>query len=276
MKEEFIRYLRLKELSELSVENYLYQYRKLRRIGEVNQENVETYLLDNQHPISFAMVKHLIDCFKLNIKIPKKKKRNSEIMSDLGGYISMDDIDKILENTKYERDYMLFFVMFRCGRRISEMLNLKVNDINFEKGTILFNILKKRREFKRYKAVDSEVIYKLKQYIQKNDLSDEDYLFARLKGKLPMSRQNAHIIFRKAAEAAGITRVGYKKPHTHHLRHSHAINFLSNSNHPGGLKLLQRQLEHSDIKATSVYLQFSQEDQRKELEKAFVKRNKYD
>ena len=197
-------------------------------------------------------------------------------MQDLGGYISIEDIDKILESTNHERDYILFLTMFRCGRRISEMLILKVNDIDFDKGTILFNILKKRREFKRYKAVDSEVIVKLKEYIEKFELKDEDYLFARLGGKLPITRQRAHHIFRNAAKKAGITRIGYKMPHTHHLRHSHAVNFLNNSNHPGGLKLLQSQLEHTDIKATSIYLQFSQEDQRNELEKAFVKKKEDD
>ena len=268
---KFKEYMELKNYSPLTMYSYLYYERSLLKLGEITQETINMVCMKHNNHVVRCFLKLYKECFKYGYDIPPHKKVHHDVMYDLGGYIDMEKIDDILSHSKNARDALLFLLMFRCGRRISEVLPLKAGDIDFKGGVILFSILKKRREYKRYKAIDSEVLKLLEGYIAMNKLGSEDYLFKSFTEGNHISRQRAHQIFREMCEATNVNRVGSKKPHTHHLRHSHAINFLKNVQSPYALKVLQQQLEHSNIAATSIYLQFSQKDQKEMLEKAFVK-----
>lgn len=272
MSDKWNEYMQLKEYSPITIKNYMIYEKCFLKVGDVSQESVNRFCIRYKHHVAKSFLKAYKKCFDYSFEVPLHKKIRMDVMYDLGGYLSMDKIDRVLSYSKTARDYILFLLMFRCGRRISEVLPLKAGDINFDDGIILFHILKKRREYKRYKAVDSEVLEVLKGYINALKLDGESYIFKAHNSDTPITRQMAHLIFREMCEKAGIQRVGSKKPHTHHLRHSHAINFLKNISTPYGLKILQQQLEHSDIKSTSIYLQFSQEDQKKMLEEAFVRK----
>lgn len=274
MAEEFREYMNLKHLSRESMRQYLYYARSLESIGAVTQETINSFCVKHDNQVARAFIKNYLDCFQLQLTIPPFKRYPKDVMSDLGGYLSMDQIKSILSYTENDRDYMLFLVMFRCGRRITECLNLQVKHIKYDEGSIMFGILKKRREYIRLKAVDSEVLKALKNYIYNGRLENEDYLFTTYYKDKPMTRFNAHLRFRKAAEAAGIYQVGAKRPHTHHLRHSFAINFLKNTTSHFGLRIVQKQLEHSSLESTGVYLQFSDQDQKEQLEQAFVTKAK--
>lgn len=190
------------------------------------------------------------------------------IMSDLEGYLTPQQIKRVLDNTHIERDRMLILFGWRSGRRISEILNVKKRDINFDRGVIKFRILKKRssKEYYKLKAIDSKMMGEL--YIYTSALDDDDYIFKGYNAML--SRRQAYNIVRKACEGVNIFNVGTKPPHPHHLRHSFAVNFLRKCKNPTiALKILQEQLEHTDLKTTGFYLQFSQEDIKKELENVF-------
>ena len=268
-----LKYMELNNYSKTTIDGYKYYERLLPPPEHITQEIVDSFCIAHNHHVAKSFLILYKKVHGCNIDIPLSRKQSrSHIMNDLGGYMTMEQIERLLKCAKNKRDFTLFLLMFRCGRRISEVLPLKVSDINFDDGVILFYILKKRREYKRYKAVDSEVITILKSYINEQELLPEDYLFKSRWCKEPISRQRAHQIIREMAKAASIHQIGAHKPHTHHLRHSHAINFLKNVDSSYALKILQQQLEHSDIKATSIYLQFSQKDQKEMLEKAFVKK----
>lgn len=272
MVSDFKEYLKLKGMAAVTIQNYYYLARMLDRSGEITQEVIDRFCIDHPYSSTRSTILHYLKYLEIKgIKVPKIKEKTTEVMSDLGGYIDIEKVDLILSKAKSRRDFLLFLLLFRCGRRVSEILPLKVNDIDFEQGVILFKILKKKRDFPKYKAVDDQTISLLKKYIEDSGLDGEDYLFTGHQTKKPITRQMCDILFKEMAEKAGITRVGEKKPHCHHLRHSHAINFLKRTNSPYGLKIVQQQLEHSNLKSTGVYLQFSQKDQKEMLNKAFVK-----
>jgi len=132
--------------------------------------------------------------------------------------------------------------------------------------------LKKRtnKGLRRKKAVDNKVLRELDSYIQKHNIGLDEHIFeSPIKPGHHISRQRAFAKFRKACDQAGITMVGIKKPHPHHLRHSFAVNFLRKSKSQTSLKMLQQWLEHTNINTTSDYLQFSQREARELINKIF-------
>jgi len=192
------------------------------------------------------------------------------VMKDLTGYLTMEQINRILQAAG-QRDRLMFQIAFRCGRRISEVLNLKVKHISQDRDSILFYILKKREPTPKLKAIDTETMNLIRNYTETNHLGQEDYLFkSPYKDNKHLSRQQAFNIFRKLCQEAGIYYIGIKQPHPHHLRHSHAINYLDKSTSASALRMLQLQLEHSRITQTSHYLQFSEKDQREALNRIFT------
>jgi site-specific recombinase XerD len=100
-------------------------------------------------------------------------------------------------------------------------------------------------------------------YIKDNEIASEKRLF-------PITRQRAFQIIREAGEQAGIQKVGDKKIHNHHLRHSHCVAYIRKNNTLEGLRKLQQRIGHANIQTTAHYLQFGPEQQ-KETEEIFGK-----
>lgn len=192
------------------------------------------------------------------------------VMRDVSGYLDKAQVQKILEQCRLTRNYILIYLLWKTGRRISELLPLKVKDIDLEGGTIKFKILKKKnKNYYKIKPIDTATILVLTKYfVGKNP---EDYLFqSPYKPEQPLSRQQAHTIVRNLAEKAGIYYAGERPVHPHTFRHSFSVHFLRNAkNRASALMLLQNLLEHSSVAVTGHYLQFSQEDTREELENVF-------
>jgi integrase len=205
-----------------------------------------------------------------------KKKPQYTLMKDLQGYITAEDVDKILQqvlNTPCqfkERNYLFILMLFRTGRRVSELLKLNVADINFMQKGIIWNILKKRTKTQRLKSVDSETFQLLSNYIEINEKIIET------KGGLifPFKRAWAQQLVQKYCEEAGYNLIGTKKPHPHHFRHSFSIHYLTHTKRNEALSMLQKELEHSNINITQLYLQFNLEDARKVKEEVFLKKKK--
>lgn len=203
-------------------------------------------------------------------------------ISDVEGYLEPQQIQRILNacaGEKEDRDRLLFLILFRTGRRLSEVLAIKPRNINQDKGTIVFKILKKRnnKNLRKIKAVDDKVLAELNKYIEKYNIEFDEYIFqSPVKEGRHITRQNAFKVFRKTCEKAGISDVGTKKPHPHHLRHSFAVNFLRKSKSQTSLKMLQQWLEHTNINTTADYLQFNQEESRIMINKIFEEEEEED
>lgn len=195
---------------------------------------------------------------------------NPNVMQDLQGYVDPQQVVAMIGAAQNNRDRMLIKFCWRTGRRISEVLEVKKKHIDFHKGLILFHILKKRnKEYYKMKPVDAEFLKELYKYTQNKD--DDSFLFpSPYKPNKHISRKQAYNIIRRAAEDAGIFYVGNKPMHPHVLRHSFAVHFLRNAKNVSlALKILQMQLEHYSLDMTSNYLQFTQDELRKQLNEIF-------
>lgn len=199
-------------------------------------------------------------------------------------------LDKALKHNP--RNFLILFMLLRTGRRIGELLELKVKDISFEESMILWNIEKKHKRLKdkttlefitwlddkgrkhfetekiylrKWKAIDSKAITLLQSYIEEEELKPDDYVFySNYKGKeYHLSRVTVWYFLSKYSEELGLD------IHPHVFRHTFSVWIAQAMENPGDLKKLKDLLEHSDIQITESYLQFSTKDSKNLLERTF-------
>lgn len=151
-------------------------------------------------------------------------------------------------DAKGYRDKAMLEVMYATGMRVSELINLNLEDVNIELGTVCCRTSKKPRMIPLYPTA----VHSLSLYIQEHRatlLSDptEPALFVNVSGSR-MSRQGFWKILKYYQTKAGIEKE--ITPHT--LRHSFAVHLLENGT---DLTALQELMGHSDISSTQMYVQ---------------------
>ncbi len=182
-------------------------------------------------------------------------------MRDPKQYITEEQALRVIASTKYLRDEILISLLWYTGARISEIVNLPVNRIDFKENTITIKSLKKRAEYYRSIPVPDQLIRKIFHFIKEGGASE--YLFT-YDGKRPMSRQSAYNIVRLCCENSGVKQFGDRKiskrgfhPHPHVFRHGFAMNWLKKGGQP---EYLQEILGHRSYDTTRSYQRFSKKD----------------
>ncbi|MCE5313226.1 MAG: site-specific tyrosine recombinase XerD [Nitrospiraceae bacterium] len=180
------------------------------------------------------------------LTIPKKWDR-------LPKALSVDDMRKLLsvslDSSVFVRDSAMLMLLYSSGLRVSEVLGIKINDINFDAG-FLRVIGKGSKE--RVVPINSRAIESITRYMSGLRPSllkgrQSPYLFVTSRGK-PMTRQRFWQALKKFGSAAGIELT----PHT--IRHSFATHLLEGG---ADLRSVQKMLGHSDISTTQIYTRVS-------------------
>lgn len=177
--------------------------------------------------------------------VPEKNQQKlPEILTD-------EEINLLLSqphpiDAKGYRDKAMLELLYATGIRVSELINLDVDDVNIESGVI--RCASKGRE--RFIPMYEEAIQALDNYLvlvrpQMVALPDERALFVNVSGDR-MSRQGFWKIIKFYTKSAGIEKD--ITPHT--LRHSFAAHLLENG---ADIHAIQEMLGHSDISSTQVY-----------------------
>jgi len=191
-------------------------------------------------------------------------RKDIQIMVDPRGYLDRNEIERILSACERERDRVLFTLLARSGRRVSEVVRcLKPKHIDFKEYLVKYRILKRKRKHHILLPLDEETINLLKDYIKKEGIKNDDYIF-------PISRQRVDQIFKEVCEKIGIYNIGSNKrnkPHVHILRHSFAILATKNIKRPEDIVRVQNMMAHASLDSTIFYLQFNPTENRKLLEK---------
>ena len=180
-------------------------------------------------------------------------------MKDLRGYLTKEQIDKLIEAADDPRDELLIRLMYYCARRVTEVLMITPHSIIPEERIIIFKLEKKKGEALLRVPVQEETLNKLLEYIEKNQIGPKTKIFK-------ITRQQVYNIVRELGRKSGIERIGEKYIHCHNLRHSFAISWVKGG---GDLRKLQMILGHSNIATTMFYLQFSPTEIRETYDKIF-------
>lgn len=149
------------------------------------------------------------------------------------------------------RDRAMLEVLYACGLRVTELINLRIDLINFNQGYLRVLGKGNKERLVPLGQIASEWIEK---YIQ--DARPQlyktatDYLFLTQHGGI-MSRQNFWYAIKRYALQAGIQTE--LSPHT--LRHAFATHLL---NHGADLRVVQMLLGHSDLSTTQIYTHVAQ------------------
>ena len=198
-------------------------------------------------------------------------------IKDLRGFMTEEQVKELIAGTMNFRDKVFLRLLWVTGARVSEIVGDKswyknrvyapalVSDIDWEEGVIILNLLKRKKypPPKHRVPLDKITLQNLHDYIQQEKLLPNSAIFK-------FTRQRALQIIREAGESVGIIRVGSKKLHNHHLRHSHCVAYIRKNNTLEGLRKLQQRIGHASISTTAQYLQFGPEE-REETEDVFGK-----
>ncbi len=149
------------------------------------------------------------------------------------------------DSPKEVRDRAMLSLLYATGLRVSELISIRVSQLNLSMGYLECSESGKYRII----PVDSDTCDKLKFYLDKvrpDMVKEGDYLFANIKGDT-MSRQGFWKIIKYYARKAGIE----KDITPHMIRHSFASHLVNNG---ADLHAVQEMLGHSDISTTQIYL----------------------
>ena len=178
------------------------------------------------------------------LKAPKIEKKIPEILT-------MDEVIRLLDQPKGDspkeiRDKAMLELLYATGIRVSELISLKVSDVNLKMGYILCRDANKERIIPFGKEAKNALV----KYLDKTreELiggNDSDVLFSNCSGQA-MSRQGFWKLIKYYAKKADIK--SEITPHT--LRHSFAAHLVENG---ADLRSVQEMLGHSDISTTQIY-----------------------
>lgn len=197
----------------------------------------------------------------LYIEFPKLTKKLPEVLT-------LKELDKLLAEKNFigligKRDQAIIELLYATGIRVTELINLKRNDINLD-HQLLKCIGKGNKE--RWIPFTERVQKVLLDYLQTirpkfKKRKETDRLFLNNHGQ-PISRQSIFYLVKKYAQESGIRK--NVTPHT--LRHTLATHLIENG---ADLRTVQEMLGHSDISTTQIYTHVSRKWIKDEYFKAF-------
>jgi integrase/recombinase XerD len=160
--------------------------------------------------------------------------------------LSPDEVVRLFEATLAGRDRMMLQTAYACGLRVSELVHLRITDIDSARHVVQVRQGKGQKD--RQVPLSGRLLEELRQYWRR--YRPQMWLFPGQRQGKPMSVYWPQRLIRRAAIAAGLS----KHVTMHTLRHSYATHMLE-----AGIDVvtLQRLLGHRDLQTTTRYLHIS-------------------
>lgn len=259
---DFLDYLRIeRKMSNNTVESYMYTLNKLEKESKKdlilsNKSDLKNILIDNKKSEKAKSLNHEITILRQFFAYYNKESVVKDIdllklEKALPKYLTKEEVERLLNiplitPLDYRNKAMLELI-YATGLRVSELVNLKVNDIDFEMCTL--RVLGKGNK-ERIVPIGSVALKYNKIYIEeyrskilKNNIIDEIYPnnFGR-----KMTRNGFNYILNELKKKCDIK--AYLTPHV--LRHSFATHLLIGG---ADLRSIQLLLGHENINTTNIY-----------------------
>jgi len=181
----------------------------------------------------------------LGIKRPKRERRIPDVLTK-------EEVNRLIEAIPTKKSKLMVTLAYACGFRVSELIGLKVSNLNFEEMVGYIRQGKGRKD--RMFNIPQRLLTKLKKQVETQKEIGEEYVFSGKNGSL--TDRNIQKIVRNAAKKAGIK----KDVHPHTLRHSFATHLLENGT---DIRMIQELLGHADLSTTQIYTHVSTEELKK-------------
>ena len=280
---EYLMYLRVeKGLAKNSVESYEGDLTKLKNWAEKNDydllaltvRDLREWLIDlageklseNSKRRAISALRGFYKFLQFDGHIKKNPAENlvaPQKGSYLPNFLNQTDIENLLavpdvSTETGTRDKAILELMYACGLRVSEAVDLKMSDVDVDAGVLT---CKGKGSKTRRVPIGKSAVEWLKRYLilrRKKENSEINNLFVSASGK-PVNRQIIFKFIKEYAEKIGLEDVS---PHT--LRHSFATHLIQNR---ADIRSVQQMLGHADISTTQIYTHITDTHLRQTYEK---------
>ena len=266
--------------NDLEVYKLFLKERNILRVEHITSDDIKEFLKERNNEEATTIAHNLTVIKNFHSYLLKEKivKENisefierPKLRKALPKTLSMEDIDRLLDiklETPFDyRNKAMLELMYGCGLRVSECINLEINDI--DSTNCLIRIMGKGSK-ERGIPVGEYALYYLKEYLKVRD--------SLLKGKtcnklflnnhgMGMTRQGFFKNLKSLLREKGLNEE--VSPHT--LRHSFATHLI---NRGADLRSIQEMLGHSDISTTKIYTRVSDEKVMDDYNKYHLRSNK--
>ncbi len=250
--------LKLRGFSPLTLRNYSFFVDKFLKktnkpVNDLSQEDIRSYLAEmfnkkskNTIMLAAAALKFFYqEILKKEvgqIKIPKKDKALPHVLTK-------EEVSRILEAAETKKSKLILSLLYSSGLRVSELVNLRPSDINFDDkmGWVRKGKGSKDRAF----ILSQELSNELRGYLGKR--KESQFVFSKDK---PLTTRNIQKIVKHVRIKAQIQ----KKVTPHTLRHSFATHLLEAGT---DIRIIQSLLGHSSLSTTQIYTHISTEQLKK-------------
>jgi integrase/recombinase XerD len=239
--------------SYISLLGLFFRYYNEKDPSEITQNEVSDFMNSFIVKLGFSSSyqNQMISAIKTYYEISGKGKVVPQIMERprrgraLPKVFSKEEITRILNSARNLKHRLLLWMIYSCGLRRSEATNIKLTDLDRDRG--ILHIREGKGRIDRIVPVSDKVWVKLDEYI--SGYRPEKYLFEGQNGG-KYSVESVYNVFKQALKRAGIN----KEVGVHSLRHSYATHL-----HENGLdiKYIQELLGHRSSKTTEIYTHVS-------------------
>ncbi len=256
--EEFIDKLQIKRYSENTARTYIVAFEDFlnffpsKGLLEINELDIAIYLKNLvQRGVSSSYQNQAINAIKFYYEIvlglpnrfytvdrPRSENKLPNVMSE-------EEISKIIHVTNNIKHKAIIVTIYSCGLRLSELLSLKITDIQSDRNLLLIRNAKGKKD--RNTILSNTTIALLRKYYLL--YKPKEFLFEGQQGGR-YSEKSVQNIVKQALKLANIN----KPCSTHTLRHSFATHLLENGT---DLRYIQVLLGHSSPKTTEIYTRVS-------------------
>jgi len=258
----YFKYLRGKRYSKSTIQTYtfyladLLEYYNDLAINALDNNKVSRYLevvfIKRHYAISthrqfFSALKLFVnfcpECNIDNLKLQRPKKSRK-----LPTVLSQEEVIDLIRLTQNLKHRAIITLLYSCGLRISELLNLKLSEIDIDRRQLIVRNSKGRKD--RYVTLAESFLPVLANYIM--TYNPKRFFVEGAKGG-QYSAESVRAFLKRNSKIAKITKD--VTPHT--LRHSYATHLLENGT---DLRYIQELLGHSKPETTMIYTRVTRKD----------------
>jgi integrase/recombinase XerD len=208
------------------------------------------YILRNNMSSSFQ--NQVINALKIFYKVCLQKKLDIDLLvrpkrdKRLPNVLSKEEVAKILGSLGNCKHQVMLSLIYSCGLRRSELINLKIRDIDSNRKVVIIRQSKNKKD--RIVPLSDKVLIKLREYYK--IYQPQTWLFEGQVAGERYGERSLELVLKQAVQKAGIQ----KSVSLHWLRHSYATHLLE-----GGtdLRYIQELLGHNSSKTTEIYTHVS-------------------
>jgi len=258
--ESFVGFMKSKRYSDRTIEVYrdaliaFLKFHHTKTTSEITNADVilfnNEYILKNE--LSSSYQNQVVNAVKLFYAEIKSHKINVELIHRpkreklLPNVLSKEEVQRILTASANMKHRTMLSVIYACGLRRSELLNMKPTDINSERKLLTIRQAKGKKD--RVVMLSDKIIEMMREYYKY--YRPKVWMFEGQTAGAPYSEKSLEQVMKQAVAKAGI-----KRPATlHWLRHSFATHLHETGS---DIRTIQELLGHSSSKTTEIYTHVS-------------------